>query len=194
MNAGDIQYALKSRLGNLGYFLGCIPSDYLSSFTIPKVRPKPLMFIVNTLPSTRIGDIGHWVVIVFQKSPLDNIIYIDSLGEPPGRHSDEIKSFLDRNSNMMVYSTNTQIQPLDSAFCAFYTLYFVHKISHYGVTKTLSEAKKDFSISNRNKNDFVVLSYYLIHLNSRECKYVWQNTKPNLHLSICKVLKEYQKY
>lgn len=184
-----MQFALKSRLGNAAYFLGCVPSDFLATFSIPKIRPKTLTLIVNTLPSFRANEMGHWICMAFSATPLDNIIYFDSLGQDPKLLSPYFKDFLERHNDMMVFTTKKCLQPFDSLMCGFYCLLFTHRLTHHGIGKTLHDVKKELSSVALYRNDFIVLRYYFNYLNSKSCAKIWRMTKPKFSMAVCQIMK-----
>ena len=141
MNTADIQFALKSKLGNEAIFYGCVSSDSFSTFKIPPFRKKPLIFSVNTLPSYKYLEMGHWTVFVIQKSPLQNIVFFDPLGMEPEVLSSHFSDFMKNNSDMTFFRNYNAVQHINSAFCAFFCLYFTHYVSLQGVCRAIWKMK-----------------------------------------------------
>ena len=172
MNASDINYALKDRLGKYVNFLGAFPRDHLNKYVIPSYREKHIAIIYNTLDIKSRWKMGHWISIVISRSPCKQIFWFDSAGLSPEHHSKDFMNFFLRNSEFNRFNWCRRLQPLYSRKCGLYNLYWIREISLYDLTQGLSRIITFFANKNRDTNDKKVLAYYLKHLNARSCTYL----------------------
>ena len=170
MDTGELESALKGTLGNLVNYVGVFSSDEVAKIRLPLQRDKATVLIANTLESSSdVSNIGHWVCFYIAKSPENNIIFFDSYGISPEIHTDHFNSFFIRNKEFKVFVFKKQIQPDLSYKCGLYVLYFIHRISHYGLKQALLKMRSSFSIRSLLKNDRLVVRYYFTYLKRRRC-------------------------
>ena len=172
MNASDINFALKGRLGEYVNFIGTFPREYIERLEIPNIRKRHIAVIYNTLHSKSTKRMGHWVSLIITRSPCKQIIWFDSAGFKPEHYSEEFSNFFKRHSDFSHYNFSFRLQPLFSRMCGLYNIYWIREISLYDLSRGLSRIRAFFAGNTMKQNDKRVLHYYLKRLNARSCLYL----------------------
>ena len=172
MNASDINFALKNRLGKYITFVGTFPREHIDRYKIPNFREKHLAIIYNTLDSQSKIKLGHWLTILITKSPCKQLIFFDSAGLQPEYYAESFSKFFLRYSNFDRFDICSRFQPLYSRTCALYNIYFIREISLFDLPRGLSRIRSFFARNSRDRNDKKVINYYLKYLNTRSCTYL----------------------
>jgi hypothetical protein len=109
-------------LGLFDIFGGVYAKDQLI-----KLYPMKKLFIVNLDDYNNIGT--HWCAF----STIDNnVCYYDSYGGPPPI---DVDNYIKRSTGKKKYEINTtQIQPLNSQYCGYFSVFFLWVIMNHTVT------------------------------------------------------------
>ena len=185
MDAYDLLYALRNKLGNKIDFAGVFSSDHVREFHLPLRRDKTIAFIANIL---REGDtrLGHWVAFAITKPPQNRIYFYDSYGLNPVLYTPDFKVFLKRNSDFEIYSFNRRLQSPKSSVCGLYCAHFIYLISKYEINKAVNILRRVFPTERGRKNDQRVYEFYINYLNTRPCLH-WKNkTRAMITYEECK--------
>lgn len=170
MDTGELESALRGRLGRRVRYMGVFSSDEVGGLELQLEREVPQVFIANTLESSSdVNNMGHWVCFYVGGSLNDIIIFFDSYGLPPGVYSPHFSIFLERYSNLRMYEFKGAIQPDMSYKCGLYVLFFIHFVSHHGIRRTIQRIKNTFPRNNLQQNDRTIVRYYFTHLKRRRC-------------------------
>ena len=175
MNTGDIEKALKGRLGGRIIYAGVYAADKIPFIPL---RSKPTIFISNTLSSDAdIRIMGHWVCFYVEYSPIKRIIFFDSYGLSPALYNKFFYDYITHTyyNDYSVYSYQLQLQPDTSIKCGLYATLFIHYTSHYGLEKFEKLIQQNFSLQKLSNNDQFVTKYFLKHL-SHSCNH-WRGRK-----------------
>ena len=127
----------------------------LSKDEYEDINPEIGCYIIN-LQDSEIGNGTHWTALVITKRWG---IYYDPFGIAIPR---PIKHFLSRNkTNIPVYYSPDQIQPLQSVFCGYYCIYFMFFASvlngkHWNGHYILDKHNSIYSLENRHLNDRIL--------------------------------------
>ena len=98
------------------------------------------------------SDIGtHWVALYIQNN---NVGYFDSFGSE--HNPKEIKSFI--GQSLSITANIFRIQAYDSIICGHFCIGFIDFML---AGKTLTEFPNLFSPNNFNKNDDIILNYFM---------------------------------
>ena len=116
MNSKEIFHLMCSDHHIKKIFYGVFPRDKLPK----KIYKKPGIFIINTDSSDKIGE--HWVAIYLDVN--GRAEYFDSYAIPP--RSNDIKSFIKKNSNFCKYNTKV-LQPVFSDTCGYFVFYYAYR-------------------------------------------------------------------
>ena len=147
MNNFQIDAILSSNPFTRKYYIGTFNIK-----TLPiSVPHKVCLIVVNTEENVKV--IGHWVAFYINNN---KIIFFDSFAMLPhttygGNISKLLHSFSHRN-----VALTSRVQSLTSLVCGMHVIYFLHSISR---KKTLIQITKNYSFSNRTKNDNFVTRY-----------------------------------
>lgn len=128
LNSWQLWESLKSNQHTKAKFDGIYPIDHLKY--IRNKRPK--LIIANTDPETKPGK--HWLLFYFDDTGY-SVDFFDSLGKSPENYPAEITHFLKLWAENVYYVTD-RIQPMGSALCGHYCLY-------YAYCKSIGESMED---------------------------------------------------
>lgn len=87
----------------------------------------------------------HWVAL-YNRLP-DKVIYFDSYGEPP---PEQVMTWIRKTGKKHLIMSRQQIQALDSPWCGYYCLTFIHSMQHgQGLTKFIRQFSDNPTINDR---------------------------------------------
>ena len=131
------------------------------------------MFIANTLRTyDNSQQMGHWVV--FYVGP-QYILFLDSFGLPPEFYGQEFANF---SKQKTVYALPHGLQPPDSLTCGLYAVFFVHYISHWGLSSCLRYTMKHFRPLKPRLNDKKVKRYFIGDIDRENPCELWLKGAP----------------
>ena len=191
MNRGDINLALRGKLGTKAKYLGCFAVDEILDLNLRnRDEKKILVFIVNILSSNEVKQMEHWVTIAVFNS--NKVYWFDSLGLNPGDYNNYFRLFLDKYHFQVFSSAPNQLQGSNSLLCGFYALTFTHLVSKLGIPKTLQYLSNNLSSTDLHFNDFFVFVYCLKNLKLKSCPTLWRKVKPWFPQKYCKSIRRKQ--
>lgn len=131
MNSREISEILGNDIHARRIFRGVFARNKLPDI-VHHNKGRPSSFVINTDPHYKPGS--HWVGVFFNgKGHCD---YFDSFSFPPLH--DDISRFIAKNS--FTWSSNKRLmQPLDTATCGLYVIYFIIMRSRgHSVTRAMT--------------------------------------------------------
>lgn len=157
MDERQLENVIRSNLPEpcVKQFWGCVTSDEMSNVII---NPKhhPVFIIANILPSTLIGEMGHWVCFYIK----DKVIYfLDSFGIKPENYSIHFLDFLKNHAGFKVWRQNNPVQDQTSHNCGAYVLFFIHVICTQGIERLKTIFNRNLRHENPVVNDKSILKY-----------------------------------
>ena len=151
MNNMEIERGLRGHTGKQALFLGVLLADEVKS--IPRHR-KPVVCIVNTLPSYSKRKMGHWICLYYEPGML---VFLDSYALNPKIYSEYFK--FNDHPGLSVYKNAFRLQGTRSDVCGAYAMYFAYNVSHLGVRETLEKICMEFSKTDYSRNDEHVMRF-----------------------------------
>ena len=139
------------RTGKQALFLGVLLADEVKS--IPRYR-KPIICVVNTLPSYSNRKMGHWLCLYYEPGML---VFLDSYALDPKVYSDYFR-YKDY-PGLSIYKNAFRLQSTRSDVCGAYAMWFAYHVSHLGVRETLNKTCMEFSKTEYSKNDVHVMRF-----------------------------------
>lgn len=116
LNSLQLWEALNKNHVTRDYSDGVFPLDHLHH-----LHSKPRLVIVNTDPEKDPGK--HWLLFFY--NPDDSVDFFDSLGKSPFSYPRGIVDFMKKWAHQVQFTTD-RVQPLGSALCGHYCLYYAY--------------------------------------------------------------------
>ena len=127
LNSLQLWEALSQNTSTQHFFDGVYALDQLKN-----IKSKPKLVLGNTDPQHKPGK--HWLLFFFNEDGT-TMDFFDSLGKPPQDYPRAIPDFIQKWSSEVYYIPN-RIQPVGSALCGHYCLY-------YAYSKSIGESMED---------------------------------------------------
>ena len=118
LNSLQMWESLKNNIHTRKFFDGIYPLDHLKHIK----DEKPRLVIANTDPNHRPGK--HWLLFYFNDDG-KSVDFFDSLGKPPEHYPKDISHFISMWAQEVNYISQ-RIQPIGSALCGHYCLYYAY--------------------------------------------------------------------
>ena len=128
LNSLQLWESLKNNIHTRKIFDGIYPSDHLKNIK----EGKPKLVLANTDPHNKPGK--HWLLFHFNDDG-KSVDFFDSLGKQPENYPKDICNFIHAWAEEVNYLPQ-RIQPVGSALCGHYCLY-------YGYCKSMGETMEE---------------------------------------------------
>ena len=174
MNTHQIKTALRGRIGPHASYVGVLFADQTKSLLRHRVSHRPVLCIINTLPSYSRESMGHWIAVCYVRAKL---IFFDSFGQDPRIYSWYFQEVTLSRPDISVVKYNVQVQHMNTLVCGVYAIFFVYNIAKHGLETIPGLICKFFSRSDYLKNDKKILEYGYTYFNLPNCYITFRGSR-----------------